>query len=233
MKATTLEHRLSRSTNSILVAVFAIIGTALLFSAMTLSRLGKVEPPEEPMIAKLDVFLPPPPPPPPPEEVTETQTSQVPIQVDVALEPEPMQLTVKPVEATMDTPRGLSDRIEINLTEFDRPNIAVDLESIVYDKSEVDEPPSRSYTPLPNLPSRMKKKMGDGRVIVQISIDTKGKPMHVLVLSSPVPEAAPHIISTLKRWRFRPAKKNGQKVRCWARFTLVFQSPSNSSPFSL
>lgn len=233
MKATTLEHRLGKSTNSILVAIFAVVGTAVLFSAMTLSRLGEIEAPEEPPVAKLDVFLPPPPPPPPPEEIVETIASKVPIQVDVALEPEPMELTVKPVEAKMDTPRGLSDRIEINLSEYDRPSIAVDLESIVYEKSEVDEPPSRSYTPLPDLPSRLKKQMGDGRVIVQIMVDVKGKPVHVLVLSSPVPDAAPHIIRTLKRWRFRPAKKNGQKVQCWARFTLVFQSSSSSSPFSL
>lgn len=233
MKAYTLEQGLGKSTNSILVGVFAVAATALLFSAMTLSQLDKVSPPKETTIAKLDVFLPPPPPPPPPEETVDTTVSKVPIQVDMALEPEPMKLTVKPVEATMDTPRGLADKIEINLTEFDGPRIAVDLESIVYDKSEVDEPPSRSYTPLPNLPTRIKKEMGDGRVIVQISIDTKGKPIHVLVLSSPVPEAAPHIIDTLKRWRFRPARKNGQKVSCWARFTLVFQAKTDSSPFSL
>jgi hypothetical protein len=47
MKTHSLETRLSKSTNSIGVAFFAIIGTGVLFSAMSLSRLGSVEPPED------------------------------------------------------------------------------------------------------------------------------------------------------------------------------------------
>ncbi len=233
MKAHSLETRLSKSTNSIGVAFFAIIGTALLFSAMSLSRLGKIEPPEEIQFAKLDVFLPPPPPPPPPEIVTESVTSRIPIQVDVSLDPKPTALTVKPVEASMDRPTGLRDRIEVNLTEFDRPRIEVNLGKFVYEKSEVDQAPSKSYTPMPTLPPKIKRQMGDARVIVQLSIDQKGKPMHVLVLNSPVAEAVPYIVKSLKRWRFRPAKKNGQKVRCWARFVLIYQKSTSSSPFSL
>lgn len=233
MKAHSLETRLSRSTNSIGVAFFAIIGTALLFSAMSLSRLGKIEAPKEVAIAKLDVFLPPPPPPPPPEIVTESVSSQVPIQVDVTLDPQRTELTVKPVEASMDTPSQITDRIEVNMTEFNRPRIDVNLGEIVYEKSEVDQVASRSFTPRPKMPSKLDKQLEGARVIVQLLLDKDGKPLHVLVLNSPLEEATPYIISSLKRWRFRPAKKNGQKVRCWVRFVLDFQKSGNSSPFGL
>ncbi|MBT3481655.1 MAG: hypothetical protein HN457_09530 [Opitutales bacterium] len=233
MMAHSLETRLSKSTNSVGVAFFAIIGTGILFSAMSLSRLGSVEPPADISVAKIDVFLPPPPPPPPPEVVTKAVTSQVPIQVEVSLDPKPTELTVKPVEVSMDTSVQVSDRIEVNLTEFDRPRIEVNLENIVYDKTEVDEIPARSHSPMPNLPSQLRKKVGDSRVIVQVLIDQKGKPLHVWVLNSPVKEATPYIIKDLMRWRFRPGKKDGQKVRTKVRFVLVFQKSKDSSPFSL
>jgi hypothetical protein len=233
MKTHSLETRLSKSTNSIGVAFFAIIGTGVLFSAMSLSRLGSVEPPEDVAVAKLSLFLPPPPPPPPPEVVTESVTSQVPIQVKVSLDPKPTELAVKPVEVSMNTPLQISDRIEVNLTEFNRPKIEVNLENIVYDKSEVDEIPSRSHTPMPNLPSKIKKKVGGARVIVQFLIDQNGKPLNVWVINSAVKEATPYIIKDLMRWRFRPGKKNGQKVRTKVRFVLVFQESKNASPFSL
>ncbi len=232
MKTHSLEFDLNKSTNSIRVAAFAIIGTAILFCAMSISRLGEIDPTEEIEISKLDVFLPPPPPPPPPEEVIQEEAMQVPIQVDVTINPEPTKLTVRPVETNFDAPSQIVDRIEVSLTEFQRPTVDVDLDSIVYEKSEVDRIPVRSHTPIPHLPAKIKKKVGAARIIVQLSIDDRGKPLHVMVLNPPVAEARAPIISALKRWRFRPAEKNGRKVKCWVRFTLVYQE-SNSSPFSL
>ena len=232
MKSRSIEKSLSRSTNSIRAIAVALVGTAILFSGMSLSRLGEIDPVEESLVEKIDVFLPPPPPPPPPEKVEQEEVSQVPIQVDVALQRDPVKLDVSPIEVTLDGPPSITDRIDVNLTDFQRPSVDVDLDSIVFEKDEVDQIPSRSYSPMPSLPPRMRKEMGDARVIVQLSIDEKGKPMHVMVLNPPVPEARPHIIKDLKRWRFRPARKNGQKVKCWVRFVLVYEK-TNTSPFSL
>ncbi len=232
MKSLSIEKSLSKSTNSIRAIAVALVGTAILFSGMSLSRLGEIEPVEEDAVAKIEVFLPPPPPPPPPEIVEEVETSQVPIQVDVALQRDPVKLDVSPIDVTLDGPPSITDKIDINLADFQRPTVDVNLDAVVFDKEEVDQLPLRNYSPMPGLPSNIRKKMGEARVIVQLSIDEKGKPLHVMVLNSPVPEARPHIIKDLKRWRFRPAKKNGQKVKCWVRFVLVFQK-SNTSPFSL
>jgi len=232
MKTHSLEASLNHSTNSFKVVLGAIFVTGVLFLGMSLSRLGHIEPPEEEAFAKVELFTPPPPPPPPPEIVQEVEVSQVPIQVDVSLNPDPAKLTVSPIEISMDAPSQITDRIEVNLTEFQRPKIEVNLQSIVFEKSEVDQIPSRSYSPMPTLPPKLKKQVGDARIIVQLSIDEKGKPLHEMVLNSPVPEARPYIIRDLKKWRFRPAKRNGQKVKCWVRFVLVYQK-SSSSPFSL
>ena len=75
----------------------------------------------------------------------------MPIQVDVALQRDPVKLDVSPIEVTLD---GLSitDRIDVNLTDFQRPSVEVDLEAIVFEKDEVDQIPSRSYSPMPSLP---------------------------------------------------------------------------------
>lgn len=232
MNAHSLEAGLEKSTNSIQVVAIAIVGTAALFSAMSLSKLGEVESQEEIVISKVDLFLPPPPPPPPPEMVTETVAPQVPVKVEVSLNPDPTKLTVSPIDTTMDVPSRITDRIEVSLTEFQRPHIDVDLGSIIFEKSEVDKIPVRTHTPMPTLPSKLKRKMGDARVIVQVSIDQKGKPLHVMVLNSPVPEAREYIVRDLKRWRFRPAIRDGEKVSCWARFVLVYEK-SESTPFSL
>lgn len=232
MKAYSLETGLNQSTNSIKVVLVAIIVTGVLFLGMSLSRLGEIAPTEDTAIAKIDLFLPPPPPPPPPEVETKVEVSQVPIQVDVSLKPDPAKLTVSPIEMTIDAPSQITDRIEVNLTDFTRPNIEVNLESIVFEKSEVDQIPARNYSPMPTLPPKLKRQVGDARIIVQLSIDENGRPIHVMVLNSPVEEARPYIIKDLKRWRFKPAKKNGQKVKCWVRFVLVYQK-SSSSPFSL
>ncbi len=232
MKTHSLETALNRSTNSFKVVVGAVVVTGVLFLGMSLSRLGHIEPPDEPVMAKIELFTPPPPPPPPPEIETDVEVSQVPIQVDVSLKPDPTRLTVSPIEMTLDAPSQITDRIEVNLTEFQRPKIEVNLNSIVFEKSEVDQIPARSYSPMPSLPPKLKKEVGDARIIVQLSIDENGRPLHVMVLNSPVEEARPYIIKDLKRWRFRPAKKNGQKVKCWVRFVLVYQK-SNTSPFSL
>ncbi len=232
MKAYSLETGLNQSTNSIKVVLVAVIVTGVLFLGMSLSRLGEIEATEEPALAKIELFLPPPPPPPPPEVETNMEVSQVPIQVDVSLHPDPAKLTVSPIETTLDAPSQITDRIEVNLTDFQRPNIEVDLRSIVFEKSEVDQIPARNYSPMPTLPPKLKRQVGDARIIVQLSIDENGRPIHVMVLNSPVEEARPYIIRDLKRWRFKPARKNGQKVKCWVRFVLVYQK-SSSSPFSL
>ena len=232
MTARSIEKSLSKSTNSIRAIAVALVGTAILFSGMSLSRLGKIEQREEAVAEKVEVFLPPPPPPPPPEKIEQEDVSQVPIQVDVALQRDPVKLDVSPIEVTLDGPPSITDRIDVNLADFQRPSVEVDLGAIVFEKDEVDEIPARSYSPMPSLPPRMRKEMGDARVIVQLSIDEKGKPMHVMVLNPPLPEARPHIIKDLKRWRFRPARKNGQKVKCWVRFVLVYEK-TNTSPFSL
>ena len=232
MKAYSLETGLNQSTNSIRVVVFAVIVTAVLFLGMSISHLGDIEQTEDVALAKIELFMPPPPPPPKPEIVETVEISQVPIQVDVTLNPDPAKLTVSPIETSIDAPSKITDKIEVNLTDFQRPNIEVNLESIVFEKSEVDQIPARNYSPMPTLPPKLKKEVGNARIIVQLSIDENGRPIHVMVLNSPVEEARPFIIRDLKRWRFRPAKKNGQKVKCWVRFVLVYQK-SSSSPFSL
>ncbi len=232
MTTRSIEKSLSKSTNSIRAIALALVGTAILFSGMSLSRLGEIEPSEEAVAEKVEVFLPPPPPPPPPEKVEQEVVSQVPIQVDVALQRDPVKLDVSPIEVTLDGPPSITDRIDVNLADFQRPSVEVDLGAIVFEKDEVDQIPSRSYSPMPSLPPRMRKEMGDARVIVQLSIDEKGRPMHVMVLNPPVPEARPHIVKDLKRWRFKPARKNGQKVKCWVRFVLVYEK-TNTSPFSI
>ena len=76
MTARSIEKSLSKSTNSIRAIAVALVGTAILFSGMSLSRLGKIEQREEAVAEKVEVFLPPPPPPPPPEKIEQEDVSQ-------------------------------------------------------------------------------------------------------------------------------------------------------------
>ena len=62
----------------------------------------------------------------------------------------------------------------------------------------------------------------EGRVVIEFMIDTKGRVKDARVIES-VPGLDEAAIDCLKKWRFRPAVKNGKAIAALAHAPVVFK----------
>lgn len=77
----------------------------------------------------------------------------------------------------------------------------------------------------PTYPRRAMQKKAQGTVILRILISEKGDPSEVTVLRDPggaagFKEAA---VAAVKKWKFRPAVKDGKRVKVWMTYPIVFK----------
>lgn len=77
----------------------------------------------------------------------------------------------------------------------------------------------------PAYPRRAMQKKAQGTVILRILISEKGEPSEVTVLRDPggaagFKEAA---VAAVKKWKFRPAVKDGKRVKVWMTYPIVFK----------
>jgi len=98
----------------------------------------------------------------------------------------------------------------------------------MYSLGEVDKGPVRVYTPRPPYPESARRRGLTGRVVVVFTVDESGRVVNPYVESSrggAIFEQA--VLSTLKTWRFEPAKKNGRPVvvRCRIAFNFKLKEP--------
>ncbi len=227
-----LEETLSKACGSWRISAGAFIGTVLIFSALSLSQLNKVEPTPEETADRIEMFVPPPPPPPPAEVETKDQPKQIPMDVDISFDVDKTNMTYRPVDAAFRASIRTDDQMDVNVNNFRKPSVTEGLEDLIYDSADVDEPPSRSYAPPPNVPGKFKKKYKDLRFIVLYAVDEKGRPYNIHVLDTPDRELNEFVVKWLQTWRCRPAKKNGKKVKSWVRHSIRI-SLGSASPFSI
>lgn len=85
--------------------------------------------------------------------------------------------------------------------------------------------PLRAVDPvLPVFPQEMLKLgVREGHVRVAFSVDTNGKVEDCLAVAYTHPEFARVSVNSMKRWRFEPAKLQGQPIPASAELTLKFQ----------
>lgn len=77
----------------------------------------------------------------------------------------------------------------------------------------------------PAYPRRAMQKKAEGTVILRILISENGEPSEVTVLRDPggstgFKEAA---VTAVKKWKFRPAVKDGKRVKVWMTYPIVFK----------
>lgn len=78
--------------------------------------------------------------------------------------------------------------------------------------SEVDRAPVVTEQTSPDFPPAMRKGRVDGRVIVALIVAANGKPEQIQVEQATHPLFAEAALAAVRRWRFKPAIKNGQPV---------------------
>lgn len=95
-------------------------------------------------------------------------------------------------------------------------------ESKVVDISRVDQLPIAVYQVSPKYPPEMKAEGIEGKVIVELIIDTKGLPRDCKVVKSTRSEFEASAIAALSQWKFEPGMKGGRAVNTHLEVPIVY-----------
>lgn len=90
--------------------------------------------------------------------------------------------------------------------------------------TQVDEKPVPLKTPPPRYPEQMRKDGVSGIVAVSIVIDEDGNVIKSTVAKSTSPEFDRPALEAVDRWKFKPAKKDGQAVKVKVTVPLRFSA---------
>ncbi|MEX0361333.1 MAG: energy transducer TonB [Allomuricauda sp.] len=71
-------------------------------------------------------------------------------------------------------------------------------------------------------PPKLFKEGISGTVVLQITVNTKGRAQDIKVESSPHELCSEAAIESVKKWRFKPATINNKPVKCRIRLPLSF-----------
>jgi TonB family protein len=74
------------------------------------------------------------------------------------------------------------------------------------------KPPKATSAPDPKFPDLPPDAEPQGTVVMLVGINAKGRVQAVRVLRSDQPAFETSAVDTVKKWKFRPAEKNGQAV---------------------
>ncbi len=86
-----------------------------------------------------------------------------------------------------------------------------------------DQRPVPKVAPLPEYPAELRQKQIEGTVLVEVTIDEKGKVTEATVIKSSDEGFNQTTVDTVKSmWRWTPAKKEGKEVACTVRIPLRF-----------
>jgi len=90
--------------------------------------------------------------------------------------------------------------------------------------TKFDKPPVPTKTPPPNYPSSLKGV--NGMVAVVVIIDESGSVIEATVTKSSDPAFESPSIDAIKRWKFKPAEKDGQAVKAKVTIPVRFNAES-------
>lgn len=88
--------------------------------------------------------------------------------------------------------------------------------------SKVDVSPVPVRTPPPKYPPEMKRAGITGVVAVSIVIDEKGAVVESSIVKASKSEFEEPALDAVKYWKFKPAKKDGESVKCRVTVPLRF-----------
>jgi TonB family protein len=96
------------------------------------------------------------------------------------------------------------------------------LENIVYEEGQTDEPPEILYSVAPKYPRQARNQGVGGVVAVVIVIDRAGNPSHVSFDNLPHEMFRRPVEEAVFKWRFKPAHHRGVPVRIRVRQEFDF-----------
>jgi periplasmic protein TonB len=208
---------------------FAFVVTAGIY--LLLPSLERLSAPPEKRLAIRSVQavkMPPPPPQVPPERHVEQKRS------DKTDMPRPQLPVIRrrlaPLKAEMDLSMALGDAGGDFTVDFSvsSPTLHGQLEELVFEMKDVDEPPRPLSRLSPVYPQRALARRITGAVVSEFIVAVDGTPQEVKIITS-MPngvfdEAA---IRAIEHWRFVPGRKNGSAVATRVRQKVDFMLNQN------
>jgi protein TonB len=92
-----------------------------------------------------------------------------------------------------------------------------------FDLTEIDQKPRVVFQSAPLYPSVLRGKKVEGVVTIVFVVDSSGKVERPRVESSSNPAFDKPALDAVKKWKFEPAVKGGQRVDCKMRAPIRFQ----------
>lgn len=234
MRTLETEYRSSGRTWQAIVGGTAL--TVLVFLTIASTRISSSFAPRSSEEA-LEVYYKPPPAPPALKQapLPKSSFSEKSFSFDFALKEDPVEIALKTLDVSLDHNLGSSSSLRLELDkkfEARRPAIGDLSEYMIYENTEVDTKPQPVYSPNPVIPTKYRNEAVE--VVMFYFVSDKGRPGRVSVLSSTSeePRYAEAAKAAVAKWRFRPAKKNGEPVNCWVQQTIKY-SRGSASPFTL
>ena len=94
--------------------------------------------------------------------------------------------------------------------------------SEVFDVTDLDGPPQPVKRAAASHPRHL---LGtSGAALVQFTVDAKGKPRDIEIVSADHKDFGAAAVDCVKQWRFKPALKDGRPVKCRMRLPIVFRA---------
>lgn len=203
----------------------------ILFIGVVLSGRSSAEPAPIEIVNNLEQVTLPPPPITEPVSPPQAKLSKIPVRIDFHDIPSKETIALLDVKVAPEKNPNLLEDIKFDLNSVE---VSVDdfSTNIVYEPTEVDDPPVPIYQPFPMLPNKLKIS-ADQRVRVIFYVNDKGRVDNPYVIESSDPMLNELVLETLRKWKYQPAKKNSQPVSCWVRTSLILRSGKQHSPFGV
>lgn len=117
--------------------------------------------------------------------------------------------------------------IDVGMSGPVLPGVATDAigkGSPIFDLSDLDEVPSPFFTPAPAYPMAARQRRVEGEVRVRLLLDTQGRVVKAELIDGPMNAVfGATTLKTVRSWRFKAARKNGQDVMCRVEIPVVFR----------
>jgi len=176
------------------------------------------------------VILPSPPAPPPRYEKMETPPPPDLLNVRPNAFDATLEIAYHPQESFQPVQPSIEPQISFDVAGL-KPGFDGSVKRQVYQKHEVDQAPLPIYKKIPKLSADVLKGVDIRRVLIMYIVDTDGSVENVSLLGSAEPDFDRVVLAAAARWRFKPAIKDGEKVRCWIKQAVQVKTGS-ANPFS-
>ena len=209
----------------------SIVVSFLILLGITQARHTDAVPEELPYAEIRSVVLPSPPPP-PPTQVRETPPPPSLLNLEASDSESPIHISVSPIPlAPAAEPPQFEPVFDFSPDAF-KPVSGSFEKRYVYRKSEVDQPPIPVYKKVPGVSLELMGRSRYANVSLLYIVNTKGQVEGIKLWGTGGEEFDNAVINGVQQWRFKPAIKEGQKVNCWVRQSVVVKAGSmGGSPF--